>query len=267
MEVSVTAGAALDCPPAMDLREIPDEPSIRHPWEVARLRFFLCLLGDAGILESTTSVLDAGAGDGWLSRQLLAHAQTVTRAVCWDRAYTAELLDRLGIRPDSRLMYQAEQPEEAFDLVLALDVLEHVEDDTEFLRTLVARNARSGTAVLISVPAWPQLYSRHDRLMHHCRRYIPSTLTALIGGAGLRVVSKGGLFHTLLVPRLASKLLGRVINGTNAGESRVLRWRGGPLLADLVARALRIDTTLSRAAASVDVDLPGLSCWALCRKP
>ena len=55
----------------MDLSEVSGTNQRRHPWEVARARFFRRVLQDAGVLAAPRAVLDVGSGDGYLARELL----------------------------------------------------------------------------------------------------------------------------------------------------------------------------------------------------
>lgn len=98
------------------------------------------------------------------------------------------------------------------DVVTAFDVLEHLEDDVaaahEFRRVL-----RPGGAAILTVPAYRWLWSRHDDLHGHVRRYTRATLTAMLRRGGLGVV-RCGYFMTFLFPlavaeRLAARLLRR----------------------------------------------------------
>src|SRR6185437_10984047 len=63
-------------------------------------------------------------------------------------------------------------------LYLIMDVLEHVEHDEDFLASLIAFS-RPGSVFLITVPAWPFLWSEHDVVAGHFRRYEPQGLRAL----------------------------------------------------------------------------------------
>lgn len=63
------------------------------------------------------------------------------------------------------------------DLVLLCDVLEHIEDDVEFLSSLVAM-MRPGASLLLTTPGDPRLWSPHDDAYGHFRRYTRSTLAA-----------------------------------------------------------------------------------------
>lgn len=76
--------------------------------------------------------------------------------------------------------------DERFDLILALDVLEHIEDDAGSVERVVEMLAPGGR-FLVTVPALPCLWSLHDVAHHHFRRYTRGTLTKLLRGAGLKI--------------------------------------------------------------------------------
>lgn len=76
--------------------------------------------------------------------------------------------------------------DETFDLILALDVLEHIEDDQGAVER-VAEMLDHGGRFLVTVPALPALWSQHDVAHHHFRRYTRRSLRAVLSGAGLRV--------------------------------------------------------------------------------
>jgi SAM-dependent methyltransferase len=74
----------------------------------------------------------------------------------------------------------------AFDLVCALDIVEHVDDDTAALEEL-SRVARPGAAVLLSVPLHPEMWNAFDDFVGHRRRYRPELLTEILGRHGLTI--------------------------------------------------------------------------------
>lgn len=74
----------------------------------------------------------------------------------------------------------------AFDLVCALDIVEHVDDGDGALAEL-ARVARPGAAVLISTPLHPAMWTSFDDFVGHKRRYEPPSLLALLARSGLAV--------------------------------------------------------------------------------
>jgi SAM-dependent methyltransferase len=91
--------------------------------------------------------------------------------------------------------------DEAFDLILATDVLEHVERDdvaAAELRRVAARDA----LLLVTVPAYRWLWSQHDDSHHHLRRYTRRELRGRLAGAGWRPVLQT-YFNALLLPPIA----------------------------------------------------------------
>jgi SAM-dependent methyltransferase len=74
----------------------------------------------------------------------------------------------------------------SFDLVCALDIVEHVDDDAAALAEL-SRVARPGAAVLLSVPLHPELWNAFDDFVGHRRRYRPELLTELLGRHGFSI--------------------------------------------------------------------------------
>jgi len=111
-----------------------------------------------------------------------------------ERAFVDEAVRRLGQHPNVRLICgdataaDAPKPnDEAFDTVVLLDVLEHIEDDVALLAGLGARLGPGGHLIL-KVPAMPSLYSPMDEAIGHWRRYDKKGLIEVISRAGLEVV-------------------------------------------------------------------------------
>lgn len=250
----------------MDLVENVALDAARHPWEVRRSKFFVGILRSALAGRSDVDVLDCGAGDGWFASRLSAELPAVKSVTCWDAHYTADQLALFSGRYPS-LLFTKTKPRRTFDVVLALDVLEHVEDDVAFARDL-ALSMNDGGVMLVSVPAWQALFGRHDTFLHHHRRYRPSQCDRVLDEAGLRVVARGGAFHSLVLPRAVAVLgekiaaaAGRSLPPAHDGE-----WNHGRAFTALVSAALGVDNAVSRAAARARINVPGLSYWALCTR-
>jgi 2-polyprenyl-3-methyl-5-hydroxy-6-metoxy-1,4-benzoquinol methylase len=252
----------------MDLREVHGDEAYakgpRHPWELTRFAFFQKLLRRTHRLRSDVQILDVGSGDAWFSGQLAKHNE-LPQITCWDLNYSPDSHEILGI-DEGALRLCSERPEAKFDLILMMDVLEHVEDDIEFLRETVKKNLRPGGSLLISVPAWKHLISRHDRWLHHFRRYLPSEFHDVLAAADLQAIKKGGLFHSLLLPRSLRVLKERLTAPPPLREEPTLQWQAGSLATTLVSSALRADNWISHRAADIGLPLPGLSVWALCQQ-
>jgi SAM-dependent methyltransferase len=212
------------------------------------------------------SVLDLGAGDGYFARRLLDAMPRDATVVCCDPNYS----DDDKARSTPRLRFVGAPPEERFDAVVALDVMEHVPDDARFARTLYER-AGAGAAVLVSVPAWPALYTSRDRALGHFRRYAPKEAAGVLKGAGLRVRDHGGLFSSLLAVRAVERVLHGASAPATGGEALPapddLSWSGPAALSEAVARVLGLESRVEGWLARRGVRPPGLSWWALCERP
>lgn len=152
-----------------------------------------------------------------------------------------------------------------FDLVIASDVLEHIEDEGRALREW-ARVLRLGGQLLVFVPAHAYLWSEHEVVNHHFRRYSRAGLLAALRGAGLRPQRSSFWNAALYFPTAALRLGRRVLAGAEpqaaAGSTGDLHQFAGPLN-KLLLSWVRLENTVLR-----HVNLPvGVSVFALAQKP
>ena len=248
----------------MDLIERPAEFVRRHPWEVARARFFLRLLDRLGCVSTTVGWLDVGAGDAWFAGQLRAVLPHTARLVCWDVHYgDAELS---APAPDTGgIELTAKRPPGRFEGVMMLDVIEHVEDDVAFVTDVVRHSLADTGWVLVSVPAYQGLFSDHDRALKHYRRYSPATLRTTLESAGLTVIARGGLFHALL-PVRAAEVVRERHRPHHRPQAGIGGWHGPERLSRAIVLALEYESRMSLAMGTRSFPpFPGLSTWALCR--
>jgi SAM-dependent methyltransferase len=182
----------------------------RHWWYRAR-REILSRLIEARIpLPANARILEIGCGTG-PNLDMLGRFGRLD-AVEIDAAARAIAAGRLG-RPvyDAPLPHLLGIEDRAYDLVCLLDVLEHVEADREALVS-IARKLRPAGRILIAVPAHPWMWSAHDRVNHHKRRYTKRTLRAVIAAAGLELHMMS-YFNSLLFPlAVTSRLAERLFN-------------------------------------------------------
>lgn len=252
----------------MDLSESPLEGARRHPWERTRSAFFVERL--AALLARGGKVLDLGAGDAFFAGELAARCPAA-RVTCADLGYDEAVVARLS-RLYPALRFVREVPAETFDVVIALDVAEHVEDDRGFVRTIAERWLPIGGHLLFSVPAYGWLWSSHDVALRHHRRYAHREAEALLRGEGFAVETGGGLFGSLVAPRAVAVGAERVRNAlgaaseTKTASEGAIAWDRPAWLTAAVMGALRLDARLSLRAARVGLGLPGLSYWALARR-
>jgi SAM-dependent methyltransferase len=182
-----------------------------HWWYRARRDILADYLARYGGLPSEARILEIGCGTGH-NLSMLARFGRV-EAIEIDPAARAIASERLG-RPvgDAPLPALPGVERGAYDLVAVLDVVEHIADDVAALRAMKDL-LKPGGAILIAVPAHQWMWSAHDVVNHHHRRYSKTTLRRAIERAGLRA-NKLSYFNSLLFPlaaaaRVAGKVTGR----------------------------------------------------------
>ena len=151
------------------------------------------------------TILDIGCGDGLMWPQL-------------ERLGAVE-----GIEPDAGMiaddspwrsrievadLLQARLRDRRYDLILMLDVLEHIADDDAGL-TRAASMLADGGILLLTVPAMPALWSEWDLLSGHHRRYTRHSLAAVVRSAGLRPLELRYFYSWTVLPLLLRRLFFR----------------------------------------------------------
>jgi len=130
-------------------------------------------------------------------------------------------------------------------LFTMFDVLEHIENDETFLARLRQKAAHKHF-LLVSVPACQFLYSDHDRILHHYRRYTDNTLRAALEAGGYHVLHMSYfmffLFPFVLLARLRDEFMAKL------GKKRTSVEIGDfpPIISMPFAASLRIEALLSR---------------------
>ena len=158
------------------------------------------------------SVLDVGAGVGFYSRQLLKRDH-VAEATCVDPAYAH---DHDEISDGKPLLFRRSVDHPRAELVLLMDVLEHVENDGALLGAY-ASEAEAGTRFIVTVPAFAWLWSGHDVFLGHYRRYTLAEIRRVVEQSGLVIEQAGYLYGAVFPLAAGSRLLGR-LRGAIFGE-------------------------------------------------
>jgi SAM-dependent methyltransferase len=202
--------------------------------------------------------LDLGCGTG---RWLCDLQRTADHVVGLDLSRTA--LDFCHRRTDSPLCQgtalRLPFRRETFDLATALDVCEHLDDDRAALAEL-ARVTRPGGWIMLTVPAFPFLWSAHDRALWHRRRYTARVLGERVRAAGF-TVHRLSYFNCFVFGAAALYRLAR--NAFGSRERAATDFDAVPAFLDPLLLAFsRLETCLLRR-----VNLPfGLSLLCLARK-
>jgi len=161
-------------------------------------------------------VLEVGCSSGYFLEALRA-AMPQARIVGAD--YTLGTLQKLGQRlHDIPLLHfdltQCPLPDQCVDVVVLLNVLEHIEDD-EAAIAQVHRILRRGGSAIIEVPAGSHLYDSYDRGLMHFRRYDMVDLEAKLRAAGLTPIERSHLGFTIFPAFWLAKKLSRLRHQTD----------------------------------------------------
>lgn len=153
----------------------------RHWWYQERRAI---LARELGRLPAAGRALDIGAAGGGNTRVLKQHGwQAVALEYSGSVSDVARARGISAIRADARYLPAAS---DSFDLVIAFDILEHIEEDW-LAAAEIARVLRPGGTALIAVPCDMALWSAHDDAVAHVRRYDRPGLVSLIEKDGLTI--------------------------------------------------------------------------------
>jgi len=183
----------------------------RHWWYRARRRVLAELIRRMAPPPPNARLLEIGCGTGH-NLEMLGQFGPVDGLELDDQA-RAIAEQRLGRSVmSSPLPELSSVPEQHYDLVGAFDVIEHIDDDAAALDS-IAKRLKPGGKFVMTVPAHQWMWSAHDVVNHHQRRYSKARLKRLIDRSPLRLEAIG-YFNSLLFPvavaeRMASKLRGK----------------------------------------------------------
>jgi SAM-dependent methyltransferase len=237
----------------------------QHWWFASRRDAVFALIREMK-LPLTAAILEIGCSGGPLMQRLRQQGYTDVTGIDVS-APAIELAQARGV-PHVSVMDGAalEFADTRFDLVIASDVLEHIEDEAKALQEWT-RVLRPGGQLLVFVPAHAYLWSEHDVVNHHYRRYSRSGLVAAMMRAGLRPLRSSFWNAAMYLPTAALRLGKRLVGGPPAptatpGSTGDLHHFAGPLN-KLLFRWVWLENLILRRA-----NLPiGVSVFALAQKP
>lgn len=234
-----------------------DQLEGRHWWFCARRQILKAVIERFAPRRESLRLLEAGCGTGGNLRMLSEFGQ----------------LDAFELDNEARQIARGKLPIDIkngmlpdgipfapglYDIVAAFDVIEHVEQDVESLRRLKEQLAPGGRLVM-TVPALPWLWSRHDETHHHYRRYTRGDLEAALVLAGLKPV-KISYFNTLLFPAIAGvRLVKKVLGYEGAGDDAM----PSPVVNEILKRIFGFE---SRLVGRIPLPL-GVSLLAVAERP
>ena len=167
----------------------------RHWWYRGRRTVLENVIAELR-LPARARILDAGAGSGRNMVELVRHGTVTAIELSPTSACVARARGVGEVVEGSVLDMPFESG--SFDLAASLDVIEHLEDDLGALREL-RRVVTPGGCLLVTVPAYQWLWSGHDEVNHHYRRYTRRSLRVVGEQAGWKQV-RTTYFNSLLLP-------------------------------------------------------------------
>ena len=204
-----------------------------HWWFVSRRRKLLSLLH----LSPEKTYLDIGCSSGVLLQEMLENG------ACYVNVYGVDISPEGIQRCQSKGLKNTyvmdathlDLPENYFDYIIASDCLEHIHDDCTALKNWY-RALKPGGVIIVFVPAYQFLWSLHDVVNHHHRRYTHAELYKKFKAAGFSVRRTGYWNFTLFFPIALFRLLRNGMSRLGFGE--------GTPVADLKSTSAPINTLL-----------------------
>jgi SAM-dependent methyltransferase len=177
-----------------------------HWWWRSREAILLDLLRGLRLRQGL-DVLDVGCGDGLFFPKLERFGRV--RGIEVDETLLdpeGPYRDRISTKPLGGPCYRGD--DWRFDLITALDVIEHIEDDGSAVAEMLGM-LRAGGVMVITVPAFQALWDHHDEVNLHHRRYTAASLRAVLEGQGAEVLQLRYLYRGLFPPKLLVARLNR----------------------------------------------------------
>ncbi|HWF34193.1 MAG TPA: class I SAM-dependent methyltransferase [Solirubrobacteraceae bacterium] len=223
-----------------ELRALLDADE-QHWWYRGRRRIIGAEL-DRLPLRAGARILDAGCGSGRTLQDLRAYGEVAGIELSELAAEHARQRQIGEVRVGR--VESLPWDDDSFDLVTCLDVLEHTPNDRVALQEL-RRVTRRGGWLLVTVPAYPSLWSTHDVVNHHYRRYTRRTIRRAATDAAWRV-DRLTAFNSLLLPAAAAVRVSQRYRLRNHHD-HVSELRVGPhWLNGVLERPLRFEAAVLR---------------------
>lgn len=247
----------------MDLIEITNN-SNRHPWEDARRIIASKFISSRK--KKNIKLLDVGSGDAYLADDFTKKFHNC-HSYCVDTGYTSEIKNKIEntYKNNNLNLYSSLKDVDVntIDIVTLLDVIEHVPNDVDFLNSIISQPyINNDTFFIITVPAYQSLFSRHDELLKHYRRYSLPKLKETVTKCDLKFIDSGYFFFTLLIPRIIKKISSK----SDEKLDNLGTWKGGKLTTTIIKSILLFDYKIGRVFKFIGINLPGLSCYIICQK-
>lgn len=261
----------------MDLKEAKysNQRNSHHPWEYAKTEVIYTLVKYylPPLIEKRCVIADIGCGDVFLIEQLSKRLpQAVFIAV--DNAFTDEMLKyyRDRYKGDNIYIFNSLHDaskiiNESVDLVLLLDVIEHIENETSFFMELTSQlRINETTSIITTAPAFQSLFTSHDVFLNHYRRYNNKRLAEVIIKSNLKPIDSGYFFFSLIPIRAIQKLVEQIKKPRLEKIKGIGGWKENKIKDSIIKTILLLDFRISFALKKLGIKIPGLSNYIICTK-
>lgn len=246
----------------MDLREKTNN-TYRHPWELSRtinlIRICIKMVSD----KKAISIGDIGAGDMYFDNQLILKLkeQNIDPLIySIDNAYE----NNISSRDEIHMLNDISCIENnSLDCIIMMDVLEHIQDDSEFLKSALEKLNDKGI-LIITVPAFQNLYSSHDLYLKHFRRYSYKDLRNLLISNNLKIIRNHYFYSSLYIVRWL-QIKNIKAEGKNSGIG-MWKYSEKNVITKSIKFILNIDFRANEMLNEYGVLLPGLSLLSVAKK-
>lgn len=190
-----------------------------HWWFKARLSIIDFFIQEYITKAESIKILNVGAATGATTKMLDNYGDVIS--IEYDKDCAEFLSTLLNKEVINCSMTNIPLPDASNDLVCAFDVIEHIEYDNEAIKE-ANRVLKKNGYLCLTVPAFNSLWSRHDEINHHYRRYNINVLKRLLDKNGFKIEFSTyfnfWLFFPILLIRLVGKLLLPTTNKQSSGS-------------------------------------------------
>jgi SAM-dependent methyltransferase len=193
-----------------------------HWWYKARRELLSEEIKRLDLCEDA-KILEIGCGPGGNLSMLADYGEVYAIELDDYAREQARMKSQVDVLPGS-LPHNIPFKANSFDLVCLFDVLEHVEQDKESLEA-IKEYLLPGGKLIMTIPAYQWLYSTHDKILHHHRRYSRKGITKLLDNCNYQII-RMSFYNTILFPVL---LIARLIdlftdNNKSTGSDTPAPW-------------------------------------------
>jgi hypothetical protein len=260
----------------MDIKEFKvvgkDHKKRNHPWEYARCKvIFDIIKPHINEFSKSSNVLDIGCGDLFFLHQFYRRFSGFN-PIAIDTAFNDELISCFKNKYQDfpvdvyKNFQDARLRKGSANIVFLLDVIEHVENDRDFLEFLSCQSwATKDSLFVITAPAFNNLFCAHDKWLGHYRRYSHEELRKITENAGFQYIQGDYFFTTLLLARTIQKFMELLFKGKSENVKGIGDWNGGEISSFLFENILLSDYYLTKLLGKTGIKIPGLSTYILCK--